>query len=101
MPKRETVTLKEPITGHAGRITSLVVREPTAKEYFDIGEPQILARNPDGTLYTVENDKAVQAYLDRCIEGADSLLLGQLSLADAIMVKHKLLGFFLSARAAT
>lgn len=107
MPKTTTVPLLEPIQGHPtetwpdGKIAALVMREPNASEYFAHGEPQILARNPDGTLYTVENDVAVQAYMAAClVEPKDPLLLKQLGLADAIKAKTAMLDFFISAREA-
>lgn len=97
--KETTITLIEPIKGHEGPITALTVREPTYREYFEIGDPQIIAKNPDDTIYAVDNDKALQAYADKCIN-LDPLLLKQLCLADAMQVRGAILDFFLSARKA-
>jgi hypothetical protein len=99
MARQTRVPLQEPIDGHGGKVTAVVVREPTAAEYFAIGEPQVTARNPDGTIYSIENDASIDAYMDRCIVEPDPLLAKkQMGLADGIAVKAALLGFFLAAR---
>jgi hypothetical protein len=35
----ETVTLSRPIKTHAGDVASITLKEPTAKSFFDHGEP--------------------------------------------------------------
>jgi hypothetical protein len=98
--KTKEIALTSPITGHGGAITRLTVREPKAADFFDLGEPQVIARNPDGTVYAVENDAAVREYVSRCVVDCDPLLLRQLCLADAMAVKAAVLDFFLAARQA-
>jgi hypothetical protein len=97
--KTTEIVLTSPITGHGGAISRLVIREPKAADFFALGEPQVIARNPDGTVYAVENDAAIRDYVSRCVD-CDPLLLSQLSLADAMAVKAAVLDFFLAARQA-
>jgi hypothetical protein len=92
------IELSKPITGHEGPVTKVVLKEPTAADYFALGEPQIVARNPDGTVFVVENDAAVKQYIERCCVSPSPLLLAQLSLRDAVKVKAAVLDFFMVAR---
>jgi hypothetical protein len=39
MTTTETVTLSQPLKTHGGDVTSLTLKEPTAKSFFDHGEP--------------------------------------------------------------
>lgn len=99
MARTTTVDLAEPIVGHAGPITRIVLREPTARDYFSLGEPSVYARNGDGAIYSVENAEVIERYIERCIaEPQDSLLIGQMTLADAMRVKGAVLDFFTAAR---
>lgn len=99
--KKTTVPLSEPIKGHAGDIRQVVLREPTGSEYIELGEPYVIARNKDGTMYSVENDQVIATYLERCVVEPDALLLKQMGLKDGMAVKAALLDFFHGARAAT
>lgn len=99
MSKTETITLQQPLTAHGKTITQIEVREPKASEFFALGDPQIIGRNPDGTIYAVEDEQKTRAYIEKCVD-IDPLLLSQLSLADAMNLKQVLFNFFLSARAA-
>lgn len=95
------ITLTRPIKGHDGQVKTLSVTEPSGWQYAELGEPSIVARNPDGTVYMVENDNAIRSYLEKCVTGADPLLWqAQVCLADAMQLKAALLGFFTDARQA-
>lgn len=100
MPKQTTIPLSEPLAGHEGKITQVIVRSPKAAEFFLYGEPYAYARNRDGTVFTVENAETVKSYIDVLIvEPKDKLLIAQLELTDAMKVKEAVLGFFTAARA--
>lgn len=93
-----TISLDKPIIDHGGEIRTLSVREPKAAEFFELGEPFSHARNPDGTIYSIEIDGVLKKYIAACVENADELVLMQLCLADAMAVKDAVLGFFTAAR---
>jgi hypothetical protein len=98
----KAIPLTTPITGHNGPISKVVVKEPTGRDYFALGEPSVWARNPDGTSYVVENTEVLEKYIERCIvEPNDPLILSQLGLADAMRVREAVLDFFGAARRAS
>lgn len=100
--KHVTIELSEPIIGHSDPIRRVVLQEPRARDYFALGEPSVYARNPDGTVYAVENAEVIDRYIERCIvEPKESILLDQMSLGDAMRVKDAVLGFFSDARKKT
>jgi hypothetical protein len=100
--KTITIQLRDPITGHGGRITTVGVREPNGREYTQFGDPFVYARTDAKVMVSAENDIAIKSYIEHCIvppEGADVLLImSQLSLIDMMRVKETVLGFFLGAR---
>jgi hypothetical protein len=96
-----TIELTKAIVGHDGPIRQIVLREPTARDLFQLGEPFAYARNPDGTLYSAENTEAIKAYIERLIDADKELLIGQMSLADGMRVKEAVLSFFTTARLQT
>lgn len=97
MAKAVTIDLLDPLTGHKGPVKTITIREPKGKEFLAFGDPYIVARQPDGTLYPVEDGGAIARYIEACVD-LDPLLLDQLGLADAIRVKETVLGFFTDAR---
>lgn len=103
MAKTVTVKLSEPLVTHAGALSAVVLREPTASEYWENGEPTRWAYNPEGIGFRVENDMAIKAYIESClIEPADKLLLGQIkSLKDGMAIKKAVLDFFQAAQTAS
>jgi hypothetical protein len=100
MAKTQTIKLSQPIVGHGSPITEVTVREPTAGQYWANGEPITWSSSKEGVYFRVENDAAIKAYVELCVvEPKDPLLLGQMTLADAMAVKDAVLGFFIQARA--
>lgn len=93
-----TISLDKPIIDHAGEIRVLTVREPLAREFFEFGEPFSHARNPDGTIYSIEIDGVIKKYMVACVENVGELALEQMCLSDAMAVKDAVLGFFTAAR---
>lgn len=101
MARTVAVDLIEPIATHHGPAARVVLREPNGRQYADLGDPSVYARNPDGTAYVVENPAVIAQYLEGCIVEPEPLLtLPQLGLADAMRVKDALLDFFAAARQA-
>ncbi len=95
MREERTITLKKPIEGHHGKITQVVLREPTFDQYLEFGEPYTIAASKDGTPFGVENNDVIRQYLAVCVkEPVDKLILTQLSVSDARKLKDALLGFF-------
>jgi hypothetical protein len=94
---RETkdVTLKKPFDdGKGGKVTKVVLQEPTAADYFTLGAPQTWVR-ASGGMALVDNDAAIRTYAERLIVQPDPLLaMNQMHVLDAIAVKDAILGFF-------
>ncbi|MCW2276379.1 hypothetical protein GJ654_18805 [Rhodoblastus acidophilus] len=100
MAKQVTIQLiGEPIKSHSGPVTAVTLREPRYSEYSELGEPARWAVK-DGVSIRIENDDAIKGYIERCVVApADSLLLDQAELVDAMRIKEGMLGFFWEARA--
>lgn len=91
-----TIALSQPIEAHGKRFAELTLRAPTGAEYLKHGEPRILARNNDGTVYWVEVPQAIAAYVEACLAATPDgdQILPRLTLADARALKEAVLGFF-------
>lgn len=96
MSKSVTIKLKNPIVGHGGQVTEVTLREPKGFEYVELGEPISYAMAKDGLVVHAQNNEAIRGYLGYCLsaQGADALLLEQLSLVDMMEIKAALLDFF-------
>lgn len=91
-----TIKLLKPLDiGGDVKIDEVVLREPTAREYFEIGEPIQYQRTADKAVVGIEMDDAISAYIKRLVIKPDiPAQVGNLSLPDAIRVKDGLLDFF-------
>lgn len=100
MASRVEITLKEPLIGPAGPVGKVVLREPRARDFFDLGEPIAYAHTTDGAMvYTADKEGVVWEYVLRCVVEPDNpLLLDQLCLADGLELRRAILGFFETAR---
>jgi hypothetical protein len=97
--KQITVALKRPFEGGKGLIRNIVLQEPTAGDYFQLGAPQTWVR-ASGGMALVENDQAIRAYAERSIIDPDPLLaMTNMSVIDAIAVKDAIVGFFTEEKA--
>lgn len=95
-----TIKLERPVELHGKMVGEIELREPTGAEYIDFGEPRVLAKNKDDTLFWVETSAAIKAYLSAClVSEAGTHILPLLSMADARSIKHALFGFFDYAQA--
>jgi hypothetical protein len=97
-----TITLKTPIEGGEGQIKQVILREPRYLDVMSLGEPAAFARSEGGIVFTSEKTDVVQAYIERLVvQPADSALLQQLGLADALQLKETIFGFFAAAKPVT
>ncbi len=91
----KSIPLKRPFDdGAGGKVTSIVLQEPTGADYFALGSPQTWVRSGGG-MALVDNDQAIKAYAERMIVKPDALMaMTQMSVLDAIAVKDGVIGFF-------
>ena len=100
MAKTTTIELLEKRPGFQDEtVERVILREPKAREFFSLGEPTVMARSPDGTVFATERPDVVADYIAACvIEPSSKAVLDNLSLADAMRVKAAMLDFFGNAR---
>jgi hypothetical protein len=100
--KTVTITLRDPLpVSHSGRVTEVVLREPSGRDLIEFGEPYAYARADKGLIVHAENDQAIKNYIERCIVEPDHLVvMSQISLVDMMTIKETVLGFFADARLA-
>lgn len=100
MSKTIKVDLPDHLETHQGMVSFAEFREPTARDFFSLGEPFQVVRGGDGGIFVVEKDDVILAYMEKCIQQPiDVILLGTMSLANAMACREKFLGFFETARA--
>jgi hypothetical protein len=95
MPKKVTIKLDKPITGHGGPITEIVVREPTYAEYVQHGDALIFVPLPTGGFFPSENLEVISAYMKICVVGPDEIILSQGGMDLARRIKDAVISFFL------
>jgi hypothetical protein len=88
-----TVTLNTPIKTHDGETSTIVLKEPKARSFFESGEPFKMRVISDGESDRVEfdYDHKVLAKFLRDMTGIDELILGSIAAS----------GYFLLRNAAT
>jgi len=100
MSKTIKIDLPDPVETHSGLISKVEFREPSARDYFSLGDPYQLVRGADGGVFVVEKDDVILSYMERCVQApVDPIALGAMSLAGAIICREKFLSFFETARA--
>lgn len=104
MAKQIIIKLIEPFQGmgkDGELVNEVIVREPNGRDFAELGEPYVFARNGKELIITAENENAIKAYIERCIVQPNVLLtMNGLKLADMIQVKEAILDFFAVARRA-
>lgn len=96
------VDLHDPVETHQGFVSVAEFREPTGRDFFALGEPLQFVRSGESGGLIVERDEVILSYMERCVQKPlDPVLLGSLSLADALACREKFLGFFGKARGRT
>lgn len=99
MTKIITVALPEPVETHEGFVEVATFREPVARDYFALGEPMQAVRGADGEVFIVEKDAVIEGYMQRLVQAPlDPVILGTMSLANAMACREELIGFFAQAR---
>jgi hypothetical protein len=93
--ERKTVPLKKPFDdGKGGKVTAIILQEPSAPDFFELGAPQTWVRSRDGAML-VDNDAAIKAYTERMIVEPDPLLaMTHMGILNAMAVKDAVLDFF-------
>lgn len=95
--EKKDVPLSKPFDdGKGGKVTKVVVQEPSGSDFLRIGAPQTWVKAPGQVgMALVDNDDAIRAYVERAIVEPDPLLvMANLSLHDAIAVRESVLDFF-------
>jgi hypothetical protein len=90
----DTVTLSKPLKTHNGDLSKLTLREPTARYFFEYGEPfkTRVGKNADGetTLDFDYDYKVLAKFLtEMVVEGVDDLVLGSLRPIDFFALRTK------------
>lgn len=99
MSKTITVALPEAVETHQGHVTEALFREPVARDYFALGEPVQAVRGADGEVFVVEKDAVIEGYLQRLVQAPiDPVILGGMSMANAMACREAILNFFGKAR---
>ncbi|MEP9355989.1 hypothetical protein ABLE93_20640 [Xanthobacter sp. KR7-65] len=94
-----TIHLVKPLLTHGGPVSVLVLSEPTGRDYLRLGEPVVWGRNPDGTVFTAENEEVIRGYIDASLpDSVDSFVIDQACLEDAMNIKAAVLDFFRAAQ---
>ena len=100
MARETNLDLIDGFEWHGKREMTLPINEPNGRQYAEYGNPRILVYNSDGAAYHVDQTPVIQRYAEALIghEGG-KLILPLLSLADAMLVRGAILGFFTAAEA--
>jgi len=96
MPTK-TIQLEKPIQGHHGAITSVTLREPTGREFIQLGEPRSMSKAPDGSIKFAEDFAVVKGYLERCVDvggAVAQIVLNNGTLRDMLALRDGVLSFF-------
>ncbi|MGU3665805.1 hypothetical protein ACLBX9_16625 [Methylobacterium sp. A49B] len=98
MSKTVRIPLPEPLPGHKGPITEVVIRRPTFSDYLDCGgEPYSIGQSEEGALFSIEKPETIKAYINALVVEPDTLLLEQSDFLVAREVRKAILGFFQAA----
>jgi hypothetical protein len=94
---RRTITVKldEPVQWFNSLIGEIVVKEPTAAQFIEIGDPTIWARSLSGAVFQIEQGDAIKRYMDVCLDVENGgSFLALLPMSEGQKIKGALLGFF-------
>jgi hypothetical protein len=88
----ETVTLSRPIKTHAGEVTAITLKEPTARSFFNHGEPfkvKVLNDDSGGSLIDFEFFNGVIAKFLVDMSGLDDIVLSSLRASDFMHLRSR------------
>ena len=95
MAQTVKIPVKPALVGHSGPIVEVVLREPDFDTYLELGDPVTVARAPDGSIFTVENNVVIRTYIERCLVAPkDPLVLEAGGFRLARQLRDAVLGFF-------
>lgn len=86
------VGLERAITTHNGIVKQVRLRQPTYKDFMDLGDPATMIVGP-GTVFPHDDLPVIKQYVER-LSDMDPLLLEQLSLLDALALRDAVKSFF-------
>jgi hypothetical protein len=91
MTTTETVTLSQPLKTHGGEVTTITLKEPTAKSFFDHGEPFKVRVVNDESGDRIELDffNGVLKKFLADMTGLDDLVLSALRAADFMTLRTR------------
>ena len=90
----KTVDLSRTYAAHDEAIKAVRLKEPTADDYFDFGEPMEIQRTEDGLPVVIENRVALKGYIERCLVGIDIAIVGTFAMEDGRRIRNAMLDFF-------
>jgi hypothetical protein len=87
----ETVTLSRPLKTHGGDVTTITLKEPTARSFFDHGEPFKIRVISDDSGDRIDFDfyNAVFKKFLADMTGLDDLILSSLRAADFMALRSR------------
>lgn len=101
MSKTVRIELAQPLAGHHGEISALVLRAPTWSDVMGVGSPYTIHRDKEDKPFLVYDEAAIAHYAEAClVEPRDPLLVQGLCLADTLKVREAVVDFFLAAAGA-
>lgn len=94
MTKQVRIPVPGGLFGHGKTFQEVVLREPTFREYLDIGDVIEHISYPNGMRIATVNNVTVDRYLQTClVEPRDAIVVEQGGLALAKEVREAILGF--------
>jgi hypothetical protein len=99
--KTVDLDLSSPVKIGDSEFLKITMREPIARDFFDLGEPGFLTRTETGSMVYVHNEETIRLYMKRCITSPNGVDVDALSLADTMRLRDAVLGFFEAARVAS
>jgi hypothetical protein len=91
MTTTETVTLSQPLKTHGGEVTTITLKEPTAKSFFDHGEPlkTRVVSDDAGDRFEFDFFNSVLKKFLTDMTGLDDLVLSGLAAADYLNLRWR------------
>jgi hypothetical protein len=99
--KTVDIELNTPIKIGGEDLAKVTLREPIARDFFDLGETGFMTRTETGSVVYIHNEETIRLYMKRCITSPNGVDVDALSLADTMRLRDAVLGFFEAARVAS
>jgi hypothetical protein len=93
------IPLEKPIIGHQGQITHIRLREPTFKDFVELGDPTTLVVTQHA-VFPQDDMAIIRSYIER-LASVDTGVLGTATFRDAMAMRDALKDFFLSTPSTT